>query len=161
MSDDFENDLGTTPTEDDLSECYGSKYLGAADIGNKKIRTRIEKITKEAMPARDGKPSRNRIVLYLANLAKPVVLNATNVNVLMDDLGATPAGWKGAEIGLYTVPTQYQGKPTRGLRLKVLSAPRAAAKPTPKPTQPAAAVEETPWPEEEGDPGPEFTEAAE
>jgi hypothetical protein len=158
--DDFEDDLGT-PTEDDLAECYGSKYLGAVDIGNRKIRTRIAKITKELMPSRDGKPARNKFVLYLANLNKPLVLNATNKNRLVDALGAKPAGWINAEIGILAEDTQFGGKATKGLRLKVISAPKAAAKATAKPASKPAATEELPWPDEDGDPGPEFTEAAE
>jgi len=49
---------------------------------------------------------------------------------------------------------------TGGVRLRVLGP--AASKPAPQPApKPAAATEAPPWPEEEGDPGPEFTEAAE
>ena len=51
--DDF-NDDHDTPTEDDLNICYGSKYLSAADLGDKKPRTRIAKIRKEMMRQRAG-----------------------------------------------------------------------------------------------------------
>lgn len=158
MSEDFNDDLNT-PTEDDLEKCYGSKYL---------LKTRILKITKEPMQQQGGKPERPKLVLYLSNIDKGMVLNATNKNALVAALGKNPANWKGAEIGLYTEPTQFQGKSTRGLRLKVLSVPKAGAKPAaapkPKSPKPAAAEElPPPWPDEPGDPGPEseFTEAAE
>jgi hypothetical protein len=160
-SDDFKDDLDT-PTEADLDECYGSKYLSAADIGDKKIRTRVSKVRKEPMQQKDGKPERAKVVLYFATLERPMVLNATNKNALVEKLGKNPADWKGADVGLFTEPTTYRGTPTRGLRLRVLSLPKAAkpapvAKPAPKP----AATKAPPWPDEEGDPGPEYTEAAE
>jgi hypothetical protein len=171
MSDEFDDDL-ETPTEDDLDKLYGSKYLGAVDLGDKKIRTRIWKIRKEPMQQQGGKPERAKLVLYFATLEKPMVLNATNKNVLVEKLGRNPTDWKDAEVGLFTVDTQFQGKPTKGLRLKVLSVPKAASKPAPKaaasksvskPASKAAPkpAEEAPWPDEDGDPGPEFVDAAE
>jgi hypothetical protein len=170
MSEEFDDDL-KTPTEDDLDACYGSKYLNAADLGDKKIRTRINKVRKEPMRQQGGKPERAKFVLYFATLEKPMVLNATNKNTLVEKLGKNPGDWIGAEIGLYTENTTFAGKSVKGLRLKVLSAPKAAAKatPAPKPTTRAASkpvskpAEELPPPDEEGDPGPEseFNEAAE
>jgi hypothetical protein len=156
---DFTND--DTPTEADLNECYGSKYLGAVDLGDKKIRTRIAKTCKEAMRQQDGK-ERPKIVAYFTTLDKPLVLNATNKDRLVDGLGRIPANWEGAEVGLYTEATQYGGRPTRGVRLTVLSAPAAAVKRTPQPApKPAAAEEPTAWDAEDlGHPG-KFTEAAE
>ena len=78
------------------------------------------------MQQRDGKPPRTKFVIYFTTIDKPLVLNATNKDVLVDALGGTPAKWIGAEIGLYVTMTQFGGKPTPGLRLKVLSAPKAA-----------------------------------
>jgi hypothetical protein len=145
MSDDFNDDLNT-PTEADLDELYGSKYLGAADIGDKRVRTRIGKVRKEMMPQTGGRPERAKFVIYFTTLDKPMVLNATNKNALVDKLGRVPANWIGAEVGLLTELTQFQGKPTKGLRLRVLS----VAKPAAPKSKPAAG----PPPNEPGDPGP-------
>ena len=158
MAEDFDDDL-ETPTEADLDSCYGSKYLGAVDVGDKKIRTRIGKVRKETMQQQGGKPERAKFVIYLTTIDKPMVLNATNKNALVDKLGRVPANWVGADIGLYTEPTQFGGKPTRGLRLRVLGPAKPAAKAAPaKPVKPAkpVTIEET-----LDDPVPEFDEAAE
>jgi hypothetical protein len=162
MSDDYSDDINTA-TEADLDECYGSKFLGAVDLGDKKIRARIVKVQKEKMRQQSG-GERPKLVVYFANLDKPMVLNATNKNVLVDVLGRNPATWKGVEVGLFTVPTQYQGKPTRGLRLTVLSMPKAApVKPSSKPVKPAAAAEPpADDPDDPGafpDPNADFSEA--
>jgi hypothetical protein len=87
-----------------------------------------------------------------------MVLNATNKNALVDKLGKVPASWVGADIGLYTENTQFQGKPTKGLRLRVLGPAKTAATAAPvKKAKPATkSIEET-----LDDPVPEFGEAAE
>ena len=169
MNTDYEDDL-STPTEADLNECYGSKYLSAADLGARKIKDRIARISKEPMRQQGGKPERPKLVVYFAKLDKPMVLNATNKNALVEALGGKPADWIGAEIGLMAVDTQYAGKPTKGLRLRVLSSPKSEAKPAlkseagpaAKPAAKSAAAEMPPDdPEDPGHSGAEFTEAAE
>ena len=53
MADEFpETDLDT-PTEHDLDEAYGSRFLGVVDVGDKKIRTKISKV-------RNGRSERPR-----------------------------------------------------------------------------------------------------
>lgn len=53
MADQFvEHDLDT-PTEHDLEQAYGSKYLQATDIGDKKIRAKIAKVRKEEVTDRE------------------------------------------------------------------------------------------------------------
>lgn len=150
MADDFiEADLDT-PTEQDLDTLYGSKYLSAADVGDRKIKTTILKIRKEDLRADNGK-TRKKFVLLLEGVDKPMVLNATNKDALVDALGKVPASWVGASVGIYVDPNVlFAGKRVKGLRLRVLLAP---AKPKPAP---AAAV---PWPEEKGDPGADFNDA--
>jgi len=167
IEDNFNDDI-STPTEADLNDCYGSKYLSAADLGDKKIRTRIAKIRKEPMRQQSG-TERPKFVIYFTNLDKPMVLNATNKIALVDALGSLPADWIGAEVGIYAENTQFAGKPVKGLRLRMLSAPkRGAASKTepakpPKPTKPPSSGA-APWedPEDPGNPGPpDFSEAAE
>ena len=152
QTDFVEDDLGT-PTEADLDDCYGSKYLSAADLGDKKIRTRIGKIRKETMRQQSG-AERSKFVIYFTTLDKPMVLNATNKNVLVDELGKVPANWVGTDIGLYTENTQFGGKPVKGLRLRVLGPAKTKAAPA-KPAKPMS-LEET-----LDDPVPEFGQPAE
>jgi hypothetical protein len=144
-----------TPTEADVDACYGSKYLSATEIGDRKIRTRIERIRKQALQQQGG-GTRTKFIMSFGTLDKELVLNATNKNALVDGLGRNPADWIGAEIGLFTEPTVMAGKPTRCLRLRVLNKPSGtapAAKLAPKP--------DAPWPDQADDPGPDFEEAAE
>jgi hypothetical protein len=152
---DFE-EYHDTPTEADLDACYGSKYLSAPEVGDQKIRTRIAKVGKKALQQQGG-GTKTKFIVSFTNIDRELVLNATNINALVAVLGRNPADWTGAEVGIFTEPTIMAGKPTRGVRLRVLNKPSGAApvaKPAPKPHTP-------PWPEDAEDPGPEFVEAAE
>jgi len=155
MSDEFvETDLDT-PTAHDLDEAYGSRFLGVTDVGDKKIRARIAKARKEKIKDRDTGKEKTRIVVFFEGVDKPLVLNTTNKNSLVDALGKPPAGWIAATIGIYVDPNVTFGNVRKGgVRLRVLLPPvkkSAVAKPTPPAPTPAAATEG--WPEEPGDPG--------
>lgn len=150
---DFEDDV---PTEADLDACYGPKYLSAIEVGDRKLRTKIARVRKQALPQQGG-GTKTKFVLSFTTVDKELVLNATNKNILVDALGRNPADWIGAEVGLFTEPTNMGGKPTRGVRLRMLKKPSNTApaqKPAPKPDTP-------PWPEQADDPGADFLEAAE
>lgn len=137
MGDEFpEADLDT-PTERDLDLAYGSQYLSAADVGERKIKTEIEKSRNAVLKSDDGK-ERKRIVIWLKGVEKPMVLNSTNKNALVDAFGKNPANWKGKPVGLLTHPVMFAGKPVRGLRLKSLGPAKlapAAPAPAPKPDE--------------------------
>ena len=68
-----------------------------------------------------------KLVLHLRGV-KPVVLNTTNINVMLD-LTKSPEtdDWVGAKVGLYTEPTPM-GK---GVRLRAVAPPDANAAPVP------------------------------
>jgi hypothetical protein len=150
MADEFTEFDAETPTEQDLDSCYGSKFLSAADVGDRKIKTKILRVRKEEMRTDDDK-KRSRFVLFLDAFDKAMVLNATNKDALVDKLGRNPAGWTGATIGLFVDPNvMFQGKRTKGLRLRVLLPPARPAT-TAKPTPPAPPSEES-WAEESPDP---------
>jgi hypothetical protein len=161
----FEQDLDT-PTEIDLETMYGGRFLSSSDIGDRKIRTKIQKVGKEELSKKDG-TKRWRLVLSFESLDKPMVVNATIKDLLVATLGRVPAKWIGASVGVFVDPTvMYAGKRVGGIRLRVLgpAQTKPAPQPAPVPKKPAA----TEWPEEEpGDPGfepddiPDFGQAAE
>jgi hypothetical protein len=164
MRDDFPDPDPDTPTENDLDLAYGSKYLGVTDLGPRKVRTRIKKVRKVQLTDKDGQ-KRWKFIIYVEGFDKPLVLNTTNKDALVQALGRVPANWIGAIVGLFVDPNiMFAGKKTGGVRLRVLE-PAKAPSPAPKSPKSAPAAE---WPEEAGDPGfepdpdgPDFDEAAE
>jgi hypothetical protein len=92
-----------------------------------------------------------RFVVYFESVDKPLVLNPTNKNILVDALGKSPAGWIGATVGIFVDPNvTFAGKRTGGVRLRVLQPPATKA---PIPKKPAPTKAATEWSEQEGDPG--------
>lgn len=118
---DFEDYDPDTPTEADLDQAYGSKYLSAAGVGDRKIKTAIKKIRKEEFRGNDG-TKQMKFVLHLENFDRPMVINATNMQTLVEALGRVPAKWVGAVIGVYVENVTFGGKRVAGLRLRVLAA---------------------------------------
>ena len=111
MPHDFSDDLNT-PTEADLDACYGSKYLSATEVGDRKIRTRIAKVRKQPLQQQGG-ATRNKFVLACTTLDKEIVLNSTNKNALVDCAGSVDSD---------TEPTTFR-QADKGLRLRVLNKP--------------------------------------
>jgi hypothetical protein len=114
MSDEFtEHDIDM-PTERDLDEAYGSRFLGVTDIGDKKLRTKIAKVRKEEIKDRDTNRMKKRILVWFENIDKALVLNVTNKNILADALGKVPAGWLGATVGVFVDPNVSFGGVRKG-----------------------------------------------
>ena len=134
MADEFtETDLDT-PTEHDVDEAYGSRFLGVVDVGDKKIRTKILRVRKEEVKDRDTGRMKKKLLIFFEDIDKPLVLNVTNKNILVDAFGKAPAGWMNATVGILVDPNVgFGGKRTGGVRLRVLLPPAAAAKPATKP----------------------------
>jgi hypothetical protein len=114
-------------TEADFEGVYGSKSLSAPDIGDRKLRRVISHVRKELMPARDGKPPREKGVLSFEGEKKELVLNTTNYKLLSAEISRHPGEWVGAEIGLYVTDTSFGGRPEKGIRVKLLKLPEGIA----------------------------------
>jgi hypothetical protein len=125
-----------TPTESDLDQAYGSKFLSAGDVGNRKIRTTIVKVRKVDLRGSDAM-NRVKFILHLEGIDKPMVVNSTNMNELIERLGRKPANWISAHVGLSVDPNvTYSGKRVGGLRLRVIgpsTTAKTAGPPEPQP----------------------------
>ena len=109
-----------SPTGGDVQELYGSRHLGADDLGDRKIKAEILKVSVGDLRQQNGEMRRKAIV-HFDGLDKGLPLNTTNYGRLRAALGKDPRRWIGASVGLFTEPTQVAGRPTRGIRLQVLA----------------------------------------
>jgi hypothetical protein len=126
-------------TEEDFAGAYGSQHVSAEEIGDRKLKWTISHVEKTTMPAREGKPAKDRAVLHFEGQKKTLVLNSTNYNMLRAAVSRHPGEWVGAMLGVYTEWTSFGGKPIRGIRLKVLQLPEGID--APKSTAAAAQAE--------------------
>jgi hypothetical protein len=117
----------TMLTEQDIEGLYGSKMLSGTELGDRKIKARIEDVLKQTLQGRTpGEPARTKVVLVLAGHEKQLALNATNFTYLRDTLGRDPQKWVGAEIGIKAEDVSFAGRIVKGLRIKVLENGRPA-----------------------------------
>jgi hypothetical protein len=166
MADEFEPETGISEAE--LEKIYSSKYLGADDVGDRKIRTKILHVGADDLRQQDGR-TRRKAILFCEGLDKQVVLNVTNYNILKTAFSTNPSKWVGRTIGIKTVPRTVGGKATRGIEIVILGADtfKVSMKPMPTKKPKPAPKTEPEFPEEDDDPGFEpdpsrdFEEAAE
>jgi hypothetical protein len=110
-----------------ISEEFPSKYLKAADLQGREVRVTIANVEREKM-GDDTKP-----VVYFKGKEKGVVLNKTNSNAIADAYGDDTDDWFGHDIILLSVMTDYAGKMTPAIRVRVPTARdnKPAARPDP------------------------------
>ena len=115
MSDPIAN---AVPNDLEVGSVYGGDHLKAADIEDgKKFSLKVEDVTLEMMPARDGKPARKKLVLAFTGAEKTLVLNATNAGVMARALGPKPAAWTGSKVVLERTRVQFGADLVPALRI--------------------------------------------
>ena len=102
-----------------ILSCFPSKYLKAADIGERKITATMDYVALEDIGEPDPKP-----ILYFNNCAKGMVLNKTNAKTIMTAYGEETDNWRGKTIILFAAMVDFRGDTVEALRVKV---PTAAA----------------------------------
>ena len=132
-----------------ISESFSGKWLNATDVGplHKTLKTTITEITEEEIG--QGADKKVKLVAWLKDSEKGLVLNKTNGTTLAEIYGDETDDWAGKRIVLKVVKVDYQGKSMPGLRIDE-EATRAASqagpskKLAPVVTQ-AEADEDPPW----------------
>lgn len=111
------------PKTSDMRE---SKFLKKEDVGRGVMVTITGCVQKNV--AKEGVDPEHKWCLTFSELEKPLVLNATNVQLCEAILGSDDTDhWIGKRIVLYTDPNvSYQGKLIGGIRVR---APKATAPP--------------------------------
>ena len=90
-----------------------SKYLKAADLKGSVAKVKIRDVTVEEVG------SDRRMVAWFQGKEKGMVLNKTNAMTIGETLGPDTDAWTGAEIEVFSMKVEYQGKMVDGLRIRV------------------------------------------
>lgn len=113
------------------SEMRESKFLKKEDVGRGALGTIADVVQKNV--AKEGAEPDLKWCLIFREIDKPLVLNATNIQLCEQVTGSDDTDrWIGHQIVLYTDPNvSYQGKLIGGIRLRAprQSQPQAIAKP--------------------------------
>jgi hypothetical protein len=111
-------------------EAFPSTYLKSADVKERPRVAVISHLNQEKVGK--GADAADKYVLHFEDedRNKPMVLNRTNWDALEDAFGDSD-DWAGHKVKIHCVRTQFQGKPTDGIRLTPIKP--APAKPATKP----------------------------
>ena len=90
------------------SEFFGGQFMAAADIDSSLAALKINAVTSEVLEGRDGR-DRERIILHVDGVKKPVVVNATNANALIEAWGDETDDWAGKSIRLSKTKVVFNG----------------------------------------------------
>ena len=109
-----------------VNDAFPSNYLKAADLNNRTIKLKMEKVIFEEIgQEKDKKP-----VIYFTDVKKGLVLNKTNATTIGAVHGQEFEGWTGKEIELFEMMVLFQGQNVPAIRVR--AAPEEPAPPRPK-----------------------------
>lgn len=95
-----------------MNDAFPSKHLSAADLNGAEPTVQIRSCEMEKV-GDDQRP-----VVYFQGKEKGLVLNKTNATAISALYGPESGSWAGQSVVLFTIWTEYQGKPVQGLRVR-------------------------------------------
>ncbi len=97
-----------------VSEAFPSNYLKAADLNNRTVKVKIDKVVFEEIGQnKDKKP-----VMYFDKVQKGLVLNKTNATQIAATHGDQMESWSGREIELFSMMVPFQGQNVAAIRVR-------------------------------------------
>lgn len=110
-----------------INEEFPSKYLKSADLKGKMAKLQIAHVDSEEI----GKD--RKLVAYFRGKERGMVLNKTNAKTIAEAFGDETDNWTGADIEVFSMKVDYQGRMVDGLRVRIPEqppkAPAAATRP--------------------------------
>ncbi len=106
-----------------VSDAFPSNYLKAADLNNRTIKLKIDKVIFEEI----GQNTDKKPVMYFEKVKKGLVLNKTNATEIAATHGETMEGWTGMEIELFEQMVPFQGQNVAAIRVRAVAEPAPAA----------------------------------
>ena len=100
-----------------LADIFPSNFLKAADLNNRTVKVKIDKVIFEEIgQEKDKKP-----VMYFADVKKGLVLNKTNATTIGSVHGQEIEGWAGLEIELFTQMVPFNGQNVAAIRCRAVA----------------------------------------
>lgn len=96
-----------------VSEAFPSKFISAPDLQGGTAVVTMSHVVMEKI-GDDQKP-----VLYFKGKQKGLVLNKTNAQAIAYAYGDEMDDWQGAQVELFTVMTDFQGKTVEAVRVRM------------------------------------------
>jgi len=110
-----------------------ARFLKAADLDGGEKKVRIKSVTEEKV----GPDKDQKLVVWFTNDKRGFVLNQTNNRILREAFGDETDGWAGKIIVLFSSMTDFRGRVTPGLRVRI-PPPKGDGRAAAQPVKPAA-----------------------
>jgi hypothetical protein len=112
----------------DMNETLASKWMSKDDVPTQGVDLIIRQITQEQV----GDEMEDKFAMHFHGSYKPLLLNRTNIRIVMSLYGPKSDAWINQPICVYNDPTiSYGGRLTGGVRLRMAQAARQPAPPPP------------------------------
>ncbi len=99
----------------DMSTAFPSSFLKGSDVEDGPIVLTMASASLEEV----GKEKEELPVVRFQDDPRGLVLNVTNNNFLIENFGKKSEGWFGKQVELYAIDTEFAGRPTKGLRVRL------------------------------------------
>ncbi len=111
-----------------IHDAFPSNYLKSADLQGRVAKLKIANVTYDQIG------TDNRLVMAFVGKEKKMVLNKTNAMTIAEAFGPDTDNWIGAEVEVFSMKVEFNGRMTDGLRIRVPAqrrqpAPATAATP--------------------------------
>jgi hypothetical protein len=113
-----------------------ARFLKAAALDGGEKKVRIKSVTEEKV----GPDKDQKLVVWFTNDKRGFVLNQTNNRILREAFGDETDGWAGKIIVLFSSMTDFRGRVTPGLRVRI-PPPKGDGRAAAQPVKPAAKPE--------------------
>jgi len=98
-----------------MNEFLGGKYLAKTDVDYAGAVATMSKVTNEPVgPEMEIRP----ILYFLGDTLKPMVLNKTNIKIMVAMFGPESTSWYGQQINVFNDPTVSFNGSQGGLRVR-------------------------------------------
>ena len=100
-----------------VSDAFPSNYLKAADLNNRTVKVKIDKVIFEEI----GQDKDKKPVMYFADVKKGLVLNKTNATTIGAVHGQEFESWTGKEIELFSMMVPFNGQNVAAIRCRAVA----------------------------------------
>lgn len=103
-----------------VNEQFPSLYLKSSDLAGQMVKVQISDVKSEEIG------TDRKMIMYFVGKQKGMVLNKTNAKTLAEQFGDETDNWVGAQIEIFSMKVDYQGRMVDGLRVRIPPQPRKA-----------------------------------
>jgi hypothetical protein len=120
-----------------VNEFFESKYVSNPNLKGRPVTVTISAVQVETL--QNGNTTEKKGVVYFSDASKGLVLNRVNCDVISAAFGPETNNWIGRQITLYPDMTQFQGRPTACIRIRIPGVAAPTTETQPPAHQPPAA----------------------